>query len=272
LSFSKKRDNPSAMTSYLEHHYGSQVHIVESPACAGVLADLCAPTTFQPRINDLVRYLYDYLLGIVIDAEFPSIAFQQATRMTEQPSSILLTGRRIDPHQRTVVVDVARAGIIPSQLSFEKLHFHLRPENLRLDHIFASRKIDSNHHVIGTDLGAAKIGGPVKDSIMLLPDPMGATGETVISILNHYKSEIPGPAKKWILLHLIVTPEYLKNVTIHHPDALIYALRLDRGLSSSEVLKTTPGALWREEKGLNKFDYIVPGGGGFGEIINNSFI
>jgi uracil phosphoribosyltransferase len=73
-------------------------------------------------------------------------------------------------------------------------------------------------------------------------------------------------------MHLIVTPEYLKKVTSQHPEVQIYALRLDRGLSPQAVLNTLPGAHWDQEKGLNSKGYIVPGGGGFGEILNNSFV
>jgi hypothetical protein len=47
---------------------------------------------------------------------------------------------------------------------------------------------------------------------------------------------------------------------------------VDRGLSPSEVLNCEPGERWSEERGLNDKQYIVPGGGGFGEIMNNSWI
>jgi len=33
-----------------------------------------------------------------------------------------------------------------------------------------------------------------------------------------------------------------------------------------------PGEFPDREKGLNEHGYIVPGGGGFGEIMNNSFV
>jgi uracil phosphoribosyltransferase len=56
-----------------------------------------------------------------------------------------------------------------------------------------------------------------------------------------------------------------------HPDVVIYALRLDRGASSPEVLATRPGIRWAEESGLTDKQYIVPGGGGFGEIMNNAW-
>ena len=71
-------------------------------------------------------------------------------------------------------------------------------------------------------------------------------------------------------MHLIVTPEYLKALQKAHPDVQVYAVRLDRGLSTEEVLQTVPGTHWDRERGLNEHDYIVPGGGGFGEVLNNA--
>ena len=57
-----------------------------------------------------------------------------------------------------------------------------------------------------------------------------------------------------------------------HPDIVIYALRLDRGLSPADVLATVPGTRWDEERGLNDHQYIVPGAGGVGEILNNAWV
>jgi uracil phosphoribosyltransferase len=73
-------------------------------------------------------------------------------------------------------------------------------------------------------------------------------------------------------MHLIVTPEYLKNVLDAHPDTEIYALRLDRGLSAPEILQIVPGTRWTEERGLDDHQYIVPGAGGVGEILNNAWV
>ena len=57
-----------------------------------------------------------------------------------------------------------------------------------------------------------------------------------------------------------------------HPDVEIFAIRLDRGLSSREVLQTIPGSDWDNERGLTDIHYIVPGAGGVGELLNNSLI
>ena len=50
----------------------------------------------------------------------------------------------------------------------------------------------------------------------------------------------------------------------------IYAIRLDRSLSPRQVLLEKPGKSWSQERGLNDLQYIVPGGGGFGELMNNA--
>jgi hypothetical protein len=57
-----------------------------------------------------------------------------------------------------------------------------------------------------------------------------------------------------------------------HPQAEIFAVRLDRGLSAPDVLRAVPGERWDEENGLDAHDYIVPGGGGFGELMNNAYV
>ncbi len=64
----------------------------------------------------------------------------------------------------------------------------------------------------------------------------------------------------------------MKKVTEAHSDAIIFAARLDRGFSSEKALNSPPGKHWDEEKGLNEKQYIVPGAGGVGELINNSFV
>lgn len=255
-----------------KHHYGSQVHLLSSPSLQGWLADLCSPETFQPRINHLVTRLYQNMLRFAIDQQLPSERFKVATRMTETHPDALLEGQRISAQTKAISVNLARAGTYPSHLCYEALHDYLEPALIRQDHIFAARKTNESHHVTGTEFGASKIGGGQEGAFVFFPDPMGATGSTLVAAVDHYKKNVPGKAARYLALHLIVTPEYLRRVLTAHPDLQIYALRLDRGLSSKAVLESEPGLHWEQEKGLNDSDYIVPGGGGFGEIMNNSFV
>jgi uracil phosphoribosyltransferase len=52
---------------------------------------------------------------------------------------------------------------------------------------------------------------------------------------------------------------------------VVYTARLDRGLSDPDVLASEPGTHWDRERGLDEKSYIVPGAGGMGEVINNSW-
>jgi uracil phosphoribosyltransferase len=108
--------------------------------------------------------------------------------------------------------------------------------------------------------------------MVLIPDPMGATGATVSTALTHYRGAVHGRARKVVAMHLIVTPEYLRSVQTLHPEVIVYAFRLDRGLSPTDVLQAIPGARWDEERGLDDHHYVVPGAGGLGEVLNNSFV
>ena len=135
-----------------------------------------------------------------------------------------------------------------------------------------SRQVDENGQVTGSHVGDSKIGGPVDDAIVLFPDPMGATGSSLAELITFYKTKVPGKAQKYIAVNLIVTPEYVRFLKEAHPDVVIYALRLDRGASSRETLAKKPGAAWESESGLTDKQYIIPGGGGFGEIMNNAYV
>ena len=258
--------------SEIEHKYGPRVHILNNPFLAGLLAQLCAPQTTQPGINHLVHMLYQQLLIQVMSSEFPRTQVATETRMKTHHPHVLLKTEQIRPQQRAIVVNLARAGTYPSHVCYETLHYALAFEGLRQDHIFAARMTSQQGRVTETDFGSSKIGGDKTDAIVLFPDPMGATGHTIIKALQHYRDHVPGRACKMLALHLIITPEYLKNVLASDPDLLVYAIRLDRGLSPQAILETSPGTHWDQEKGLNDHDYIVPGGGGFGEIMNNSFV
>ncbi len=134
------------------------------------------------------------------------------------------------------------------------------------------RATDDQGRVTGVETAGSKIGGPVAGATVIVPDPMGATGSSIADVLGVYRDLAGGPPRQMVAAHLIVTPEYLRRVRADFPDAAIYTLRLDRGLSSERALAATPGTLPDEERGLDDIDYIVPGAGGLGELINNAFV
>lgn len=257
--------------SELNHAYGPSVHILADPYLLTRLAVLCQESTHQPAINTTISDLYGHMIATVVAQEFPLVVKQYRTRMAETSPFGTWTGEVIETATKAVTVDILRAGCLPSQVCFDFLNKTLEPGLVRQDHVVMSRQTDAEGHVVGAHLGASKIGGDVDNAIVLFPDPMGATGGSLCEVIHHYKTQVSGQAKKYIAIHLIVTPEYIRHIKIEHPDVIVYALRLDRGASPADVLKTTPGSNWPRETGLTDKQYIVPGGGGFGEIMNNSY-
>jgi uracil phosphoribosyltransferase len=256
----------------ITHHYGSNVHLLDDPLAWTQLARLCARDTIQPDVGRLVRVLYEKLAEIVLAAEFPRTRVAVPTRMVIKSPEAVYRGVAIDPSTKCVTVGIARAGTMPSQIVYDLLNTVLDPEGVRQDHLFMSRATDEKGQVVGATWHDAKIGRDVEGRILIVPDPMGATGSSIDSALTHYKTRLEGTPKKCITMHLIVTPEFIKNVQKNHPETVIYALRLDRGLSPAKVLQTPPGKHWDEERGLDEHQYIVPGAGGVGEILNNAWV
>jgi uracil phosphoribosyltransferase len=258
--------------SELEHRYGPNVHILSNPYLLSQLAQLCAKETIQPAINRLVMDIYGRLLEDVMNAEFPRVMRDVPTRMIDVTPAGVFHGEVLDRSVRAVTVNIARAGAIPSQTVYDLLNVALDPRGVRQDHIIMSRMLGENEEVVGAGIGGMKIGGDVENAYLLFPDPMGATGSSLSEAIGTYKKKVPGNPRRIINIHLIVTPEYLRRMTSDHPDVVVYAVRLDRGLSPADVMATVPGTRWAEEKGLTDHQYIVPGGGGFGEIMNNAFV
>jgi uracil phosphoribosyltransferase len=256
----------------IEHRYGPNVHLLDDPLAWTQLARLCARDTMQPEVGRLVRVLYERLAEVVLAAEFPRTRIDVPTRMVSHHPQAVYRGLAIQPSTKAVTVGIARAGTMPSQIVYELLNEVLDPEGVRQDHLFMSRATDAEGRVIGATWHDAKIGRDMEGRILLVPDPMGATGSSMISALTHYKTKLQGTPERCIAMHLIVTPEFIKNMLAAHPDTVIYALRLDRGLSAPDVLQTIPGTRWDEEKGLDGHQYIVPGAGGVGEILNNAWV
>lgn len=257
-------------SSELEHRYGEAVHILSEPCLMTQLARLCEGVTTQPEVNALIEFCYRGLLERIINLEFPRRLITHDTRMIEHTDRGRFHGEVLDPETAVVTVDIARAGMFPSHICFQMLNELLDPSRVRQDHLVMNRIVDDSGQVTGAGIYGSKVGGDVADRIVIFPDPMAATGSSMVRALEHYREHVAGTPRKIILAHLIVTPEYIRALRTADPDAVIYAIRLDRGLSEPRVLATVPGTHWDEECGLSDRQYIVPGGGGFGEILNNA--
>jgi uracil phosphoribosyltransferase len=254
------------------HLYGPNVHLLDDPVAWTLLARFCARDTGQPDVGRLLRALYDSMARAVIAAELPHGQLDVPTRMVASSPEAVVRSAGIATQTPVVTVGIARAGTVASQVVYDLLNELLDPACVRQDHLFMSRTTDPEGRVTGATWHDAKIGRDVGGRTLLFPDPMAATGASLVSALDHYKTRLEGTPKRCIAMHLIVTPEYLRNVLRAHSDTIVYALRVDRGLSPADVLATVPGTRWNEERGLDGHQYIVPGAGGVGEILNNAWV
>lgn len=258
--------------SEIDHEYGENVHILKDPYLLTLLERISSPDILQPMLTTYVKKAYLGLFNYLVSNSLKRQNVSSPTRMINFHSEGVYNGEVIDKNSKVVCVDLARAGMIPSQLFYEELNYIINPSNIRQDHFYAARTVNEKNEVVGVDISGSKIGGDIDQAYVLLPDPMGATGGTICEAVSHYKEKVQGSAVKFITAHLIITPEYIQKVKAVHPDIEVYTLRLDRGLSSAKALQSKPGTYPDGEKGLNANQYIVPGAGGVGELLNNSFV
>lgn len=254
----------------LHHAYGPRVHVLAHPAMLSRLARICSPACETPEMMRLVNDLYREMASIVASAEFPRTQVRIATRMRRRHRQADYAGEVVDPATSVVCIDIARAGMVPTVTCYEVFSSIVDHRRVRQDHVFMNRRTDAKGRVVGVDLSGSKLGGRIDRAVVVVPDPMGATGSSLSGALDLYVKKKLGRPLKVITMNLIVTPEFIRRLQADHPGVIIYAIRLDRGLSRPDVLRRRPGERWGEERGLNDRHYIVPGGGGFGELLNNA--
>jgi uracil phosphoribosyltransferase len=256
----------------IEHLYGDQVHISDSAWLRSLLARIGSPETPVQEVPDLVRAAYRHMIPGILGQEFPVVQGRSVTRMAATEPRGYYSGPMLSVETKLVIVAVIRAGILPAMTCYEEANRVLPIANVRLDFVNMSRTTDDEGRVTGVQFDGSKIGGPVNDAIVLIADPMGATGGTIARTIEIYENLEGGPPLDIIAAHLMVTPEALARLTPAYPKLKIYSGRLDRGMSPDEVLATIPGTHKDRERGLNATQYIVPGAGGIGELLSNSWV
>lgn len=261
----------TADSNLAEHRYGPQVAILDNPLVSTAVARLGRADVSRGEVWDQLRLVYT-ALTLELTQGLPRTEVAWPTRMAEfHPEAGVYRGPVLDPGSPTVVCDVIRGGMVPGQLCFELLTQALPDAQVRQDHLNLARVADAQGRVTGVDLTGSKVGGSVDGAVLVVPDPMGATGSTLERVWEHYLEHHGRPARM-IALTMICTPEFLRRVVDLDASVSVITARLDRGLSSSDVLASVPGERWSEERGLNDQSYIVPGAGGVGEVLNNAWV
>lgn len=266
-AYNKLRYHPNE----IRHRYGPNIHVLSDPVLVSRVLKLSLPDTAAVQGSLLLRSVYRDLIRVTMAAEFPRCKVAAPTRMAEAEPDGVWEGEVIDPDTKAVSVALARAGLISSQICYEEMGTLLRPQNVRQDFLMVERKISKTGKVLGADAFGAKVGGSYENRIVIFPDPMGATGGSLDLAIRFVRRRAGGKKiGKLILLMLVITPEFIRRISADHPDAIVYAARLDRGRSDKRALASLPGTLPKLESGLNEHGYVIPGLGGLGEYLNNA--
>ncbi|OFZ12403.1 MAG: hypothetical protein A2Z20_06525 [Bdellovibrionales bacterium RBG_16_40_8] len=96
--------------------------------------------------------------------------------MTETHPKSFFKGDILDSKKKAVVVNLARAGTLPSYVCYQTLNFLLDPKGVRQDHIMIARATSEQGKVEGANLGSFKIGGGVNLTQMRLSMPYASIG------------------------------------------------------------------------------------------------
>ena len=259
------------------HHYGANVHLLDDPLAWTLLARLCSADTKQPQLGRLVRMLYERLAQVVkVAAELPRARIDVPTRMAATSPSAVVRGLAVDDATKVVTVGIARAGTMPSQIVYDLLNEVLDPAGVRQDHLFRSRQVDEKGKVIGATGHDAKIGRDIGGRTVLFPDPMGATARLALQRRStHYKTRLEGTPRRCITMHLIVTPEYIRNVLRDHPETIIYAWRPRSRIELAGGAGHRAGDALGQGEGARRAPvHIVPGERAVSgsELLNNAWV
>jgi len=253
------------------HHYGDNIHVLADPWSLTLAAHLSHPDTHAPRFHRLVEAGYRRLMEAMAET-LPLEQVQWPTRMSEVHPGAAYSGPVLAQDAPVILVDIARGGMIPSYVMQQGLLEMLPHNQVRVDHIYMQRVAGADGRVDHVETSGSKIGGPIEGATLWIPDPMAATGSSIHDVLAHYKNHVEGTPRAIVTGHLIMTSEYARRMSDEHPDVQVYALRVDRGLSEEAILQSPLGRYANQEVGLNDHDYIVPGAGGLGELLNNAFV
>ena len=163
------------------HRYGPRVHLLNHPYLLSLIARIGDPATKGPETGDHLRVAYATLVAEVASREFPVEVVDAPTRMLAKTPHGRYRGKALARETPVVIACVIRAGMLPSQTCFEMLARVIDPDRIRIDTLAMARITDNSGRVTGVSLDGSKIGGSVEGSILLCPDPMGATGCSPVS-------------------------------------------------------------------------------------------
>jgi len=212
---------------------------------ATLLRRACETNRTSREVIEATRHLYQYLVYQMVRSYFPREEGVYKTNMGAP-----CRGPFLARSTEVVIVTLARAGIIPAQVCQDMLSVLLPARNVRQDFYMMTRV--RTEEGFEARCGGWKSGGPVAGSIVVIPDPMGATGTSMRAVLRRIAEveEESGKAHEVVVLCMVTAPEFYHALAKERDGVVVFTTRMDEGL---------------DEKG-----YIIPGMGDAGDLIYNS--
>src|SRR5262245_19764374 len=117
----------ASRASEAKHSYGASVHILNNPFLLTLLSRVGSAATKGPEVAELIRTIYTVMLAEVVSRELPVVNASNPTRMFAKTPHGIYRGPTLSRETSVVIACVIRAGMIPSQTSFELLAKVLDP-------------------------------------------------------------------------------------------------------------------------------------------------
>ena len=199
------------------------VRVIQHPLVQQKLTYLRDKNTSSREFRQLLSEITELML-FEITADLPTTTMEIETPLEKTSSTILAT--------QVVLVPVLRAGLGMLEGALELI------PNAKVGHLGLYR----DEKTLEPVEYYAKFPSTLKEAIVILLDPMLATGGSSSAALSILKKK---GARQIKCLSLVSAPEGLKKMYEDHPDVLIYTASVDRQ--------------------LNDRGYIVPGLGDAGD-------
>lgn len=223
----------------------------------------------QRRVNKALRRIYPELWKQAFRflLEQDGVETNVTTPMADYVPEEDATCTFLSPpkHQELVVVDVLSAGFVPAEVIRRRALEVYDEHRVHIDHIGAERVTDGVGRVVGTDISTFKSACVLQNATLIVPDPVGATGTSLVMTIKRYyelERELGQRFTRCLILHLVVVHQALKAIAaLDDPRIHVFAARMDKGLTIADPERGIPGG------------YVFgPGVGGVGERSNGRII
>lgn len=196
----------------------SEVHVLSHPLIADKLTRMRRETTSSQDFRQLLREI-SLLMGYEVTRDFATKIVSVKTPVSE--------GEFPELSQRFITIaPILRAGIGMVDGLLELMPF------AHVGHIGMYRDEETHQPVEYY----YKMPDRVEDSVVIVVDPMLATGGSAVDALNSLKAR---GCTNIRLMNLVAAPEGIRAVQQAHPDVDIYVAAVDAGLTEKAYI--TPG-------------------------------